>query len=66
MKDSNINLPKARVYRKENQCDGKWRYKFKRRALKDAHELSRLNPDFIFSVYECPHCGFYHVGKVRK
>jgi hypothetical protein len=65
MKDKSIVLKPARIYNPDNQCRWKHPYKLKRRALKDAHELAKNNPGLVFTVYECPHCGKYHVGKER-
>jgi hypothetical protein len=64
MKDKSIHLAPAEHHNPENQCRWKKRYNLKRRALADAHELS-LETGLIFTVYECPHCGKFHVGKVR-
>lgn len=66
MKDKNIVLAPTKKYKKSNQCKFKKPYKLKRRAIKDSRLLTANNPDCIFTVYECPHCGKYHVGKVRK
>jgi len=63
MKDSSITVRKSPKYNPENQCKFKKKYKFKRRALKDSENLTKDNPGIIFTVYECPHCGKYHVGK---
>jgi hypothetical protein len=64
MKDKTIVLPQSPKYNKLNQCKFKKPYKLKRRALKDAHSLS-AETGLAFTVYECPHCGKFHVGKVR-
>jgi hypothetical protein len=66
MKEKNIVLAPAVKYNKLNQCKFKKPYKLKRRAIVDARELSKCVPGEVFTVYECPHCGKYHVGKVRK
>jgi len=66
MKDESIVIPVTKVYSPYKQCYGKKQYEFKRRALKDARSLATDNPDSNFTVYECPHCGKFHVGKVRK
>jgi hypothetical protein len=66
MKDSSIELQPEIVFNPDNQCRGKHKYEFKRRALKDAHGLTKENPTCIYTVYHCPHCGKYHVGSVRK
>lgn len=64
MKEKTIILQPTKKYNKINQCKFKKQYKLKRRALKDAHSLSK-ETGLVFTVYECPHCGKYHVGKVR-
>jgi hypothetical protein len=66
MKESSIKVNKSRKGDPEKQCRMKHRYDLKRRALKDSHSLTADNPEYIFTVYECPHCGKYHVGKVRR
>lgn len=66
MKEKSIVIPKTPKYNKMNQCRGKKRYDLKRRALKDCQALAAEVPDSIFTVYECPHCGKFHVGSVRK
>jgi len=65
MKDSNITVRKSPKGNPDNQCRGKHRYMLKRRALRDAEALAKKSPEHIFTVYECPHCGKYHVGKER-
>ncbi len=64
MKDKSIKLAKSYVYSPQSQCYGKKQYKYKRRAIKDAQSLS-LDTGETFTVYECPHCGKYHVGSAR-
>lgn len=66
MKEKSISVTKSPKYNPKKQCYGKKQYKLKRKALKDAQSLTRENPEEIFSVYECPHCGKYHVGSVPK
>ncbi len=65
MKESSIIVRKSPYMDFENQCKFKRRYKLARRALKDAQVLTLSNPSTIFTVYECPHCGKYHVGSER-
>lgn len=64
MKDKNIVLAPTPKYNKLNQCKFKKPYKLKRRAIKDARGLS-AETGLVFTVYECPHCGKFHVGSVR-
>ena len=45
---------------------GKMRYTLKRRAIDIAHAYAANTPDAVLTVYPCPHCGFYHIGNVRK
>jgi predicted RNA-binding Zn-ribbon protein involved in translation (DUF1610 family) len=66
MKDSSIEVHKSPKYNPKRQCFGKKQYKLKRRAVADAQSLGKECPDEIFSAYECPHCGKYHVGTVRQ
>jgi predicted RNA-binding Zn-ribbon protein involved in translation (DUF1610 family) len=65
MKDSNIVLQPVVVYNPMNQCFGKKQYRIKRRAINAARELA-ADTGKTFTVYECPHCGKYHVGSVRE
>lgn len=66
MKEASITVRKSPKHDPENQCRFKKPYTLKRRALKDSQALSKNNPEEIFTVYECPHCGKYHVGRERK
>ena len=53
------------IFNPMNQCHGKKKYRLARRAMKDCRSLATENPESIFTVYHCPHCGKYHVGSVR-
>jgi predicted RNA-binding Zn-ribbon protein involved in translation (DUF1610 family) len=66
MKESSITVRKSPKHDPENQCKFKKQYRLKRRALKDSQALTAQNPEEVFTVYECPHCGKYHVGRERK
>ena len=64
MKDSNITLAPTKKYNIKNQCFGKKQFTLKRRAINRAREYAELT-GVPFTVYLCPHCKHYHVGKVR-
>jgi rRNA maturation protein Nop10 len=66
MKDKNVHLTQTPKYSPETQCMGKMRYTLKRRAIDIAHAYAANTPDAVLTVYPCPHCGFYHIGNVRK
>jgi hypothetical protein len=65
VKDKNIIISKTKKYLPFKQCYGKKPYDFKRRALKYAREYA-IETGLAFTVYECPHCGKFHIGKVRE
>ena len=60
----NIRIRETKTYAPFSQCYGKKQYKFKRRAIKDAHSLS-ADTGQPFTVYHCPHCKQYHIGSVK-
>jgi len=64
VKDSNITLAPTKKYNIKNQCYGKTAYTIKRRAIARAREYAELSGD-VYTVYECPHCHKFHIGKVR-
>jgi hypothetical protein len=66
MKEKTVSIIQTPVYNPINQCFGKKQYKLRRRAMVDAHGLAENNPEDVFTVYECPHCHKYHIGRVRK
>ena len=66
LKDDSIFLTKSPVLNPVTQCHIKKKYDLKRRALDDARKLAAAHPEMAFTVYECPHCGKYHVGSVKK
>ena len=66
MKDKNISLTDSPKLNPKTQCWGKKKYPIKRRALEDAHDLAEKHPEFVFTLYECPHCHNFHVGRVKK
>jgi len=35
-------------------------------ARNAAEKLARKNPPFIFNVFKCPVCGWWHVGRPNK
>ena len=38
-------------------------YKSPERAKKAAQKMNDKNPGEIYSFYECPYCGGYHIGR---
>jgi rubrerythrin len=35
-------------------------------ATRQAYALECIRPGRIYTVYTCPHCGYYHVGRQPK
>lgn len=66
MKESSVSILKSPKFSKATQCDGKFKYDLKRRAMDDAHGLAKDHPESVFTVYLCPHCNYYHVGRVPR
>ena len=65
VKETSIQVQPAQHWNTQESCLRKCRYPMKRRAIKDAHELAAVSPSSVFTVYECQHCGGYHIGRVR-
>ena len=55
-----VQTPKDRAHRK-NQCGKKKQFRFEAPARSYAHKLSAELSEEL-ETYECPWCGFYHVG----
>ena len=63
----------ARTRRTESSCDGKVRHRTKNAAIfalrklqqTPRQKLAKPAPDG-FEIYECRHCGGWHVGTVSK
>jgi rubrerythrin len=48
-----------------NQCNAKLKHRSKAQARKVAKRMGNLHTGRL-SVYKCPWCGFYHVGKTKN
>lgn len=51
---------------RRNSCGGKRRYEDKADAINEATRMRRIHPGESYDGYQCPHCGFWHVGHRPK
>lgn len=51
---------------KKNECRNKIKYtrQEKRIAIQHAQRLNKIRR-FVYHVYKCPQCKYFHVGKYR-
>ena len=66
MKEKSVCLPEPQAFDPKSQCLGKFPHETFQRAHKECQRLAGENPDKNFTVYKCPYCKKYHVGKVKK
>lgn len=54
-----------KVFSPKSQCRLKRRYLHRREGRRAAKRKASVSGGPILTVYECPHCGWWHMGHPR-
>lgn len=60
---------KGEEYRRWNSCERKRRYKSQKSADRAIRSIKKRGAIFVNDrpkIYECPHCGGFHIAHKRK